>query len=141
MPIEILLVENDPRDAQMTQIALKDSKISVNLNQVEDGVEAMAFLYKQGKYTSMPRPDIIFLDLNLPQKDGRQVLAEIREDEALRRIPVVIMTTSEAEEDILKAYNLAANCYIVKPIDLNQFVKVVQSIKNFWFTIVTLPPE
>ena len=141
MPIEVLLVEDNPGDAQLTRIALEDSKISVHLNVVEDGVEAMAFLRKQEKYVKAVHPDIVLLDLNLPRKDGREVLAEIKGDENLRRIPVVILTTSQAEEDILKAYNLCANCYITKPVDFDQFVKIVQSIENFWFAIVKLPPE
>ncbi|WP_199339558.1 response regulator [Nostoc sp. FACHB-892] len=141
MPIEVLLVEDNPGDAQLTRIALEDSKISINLNVVEDGVEAMAFLRKQEKYVKAVHPDIVLLDLNLPRKDGREVLAEIKADENLRRIPVVVLTTSQAEEDILKAYNLCANCYITKPVDFDQFVKIVQSIENFWFAIVKLPPE
>lgn len=134
-------MEDNPGDVLLTKIALEDSKISVNLNVVEDGVEAMAFLRKQGKYLNMPHPDIILLDFNLPKKDGREVLAEVKADENLKRIPVVVLTTSQAEEDILKAYNLAANCYISKPVDFDQFVKIVQSIENFWFTVVKLPPE
>ncbi len=141
MPIEVLLVEDNPGDAQLTRIALEDSKISIHLNVVEDGVEAMAFLRKQDKYAKAAHPDIILLDLNLPRKDGREVLAEIKGDENLKRIPVVVLTTSQAEEDILKAYNLCANCYITKPVDFDQFVKIVQSIENFWFAIVKLPPE
>ena len=141
MPIEVLLVEDNPGDAQLTRIALEESKISIHLNVVEDGVEAMAFLRKQEKYVKAAHPDIVLLDLNLPRKDGREVLAEIKGDESLRRIPVVILTTSQAEEDILKAYNLCANCYITKPVDFDQFVKIVQSIENFWFAIVKLPPE
>ncbi|MBG1260545.1 response regulator [Nostoc commune] len=141
MPIEVLLVEDNPGDAQLTRIALEDSKISIHLNVVEDGVEAMAFLRKQEKYVNVAHPDIVLLDLNLPRKDGREVLAEIKGDENLKRIPVVILTTSQAEEDILKAYNLCANCYITKPVDFDQFVKIVQSIENFWFAIVKLPPE
>ncbi|MEH2325742.1 MAG: response regulator [Nostoc sp.] len=141
MPIEVLLVEDNPGDAQLTRIALEDSKISIHLNVVEDGVEAMAFLRKQDKYVKAAHPDIVLLDLNLPRKDGREVLAEIKGDENLRRIPVVVLTTSQAEEDILKAYNLCANCYITKPVDFDQFVKIVQSIENFWFAIVKLPPE
>jgi CheY-like chemotaxis protein len=141
MPIEVLLVEDNPGDAQLTRIALEDSKISIHLSVVEDGVEAMAFLRKQEKYVKAAHPDIVLLDLNLPRKDGREVLAEIKGDENLRRIPVVILTTSQAEEDILKAYNLCANCYITKPVDFDQFVKIVQSIENFWFAIVKLPPE
>jgi CheY-like chemotaxis protein len=141
MPIEVLLVEDNPGDVQLTQIALEESKISVHLSVVEDGVEAMAFLRKQEKYAATPHPDIILLDLNLPKKDGREVLAEIKADNTLKRIPVVVLTTSHAEEDVLKAYNLSANCYITKPVDFDQFVKIVQSIENFWFTIVKLPPE
>ncbi|MEH2154653.1 MAG: response regulator [Nostoc sp.] len=141
MPIEVLLVEDNPGDAQLTRIALEDSKISIHLNVVEDGVEAMAFLRKQDKYAKAAHPDIVLLDLNLPRKDGREVLAEIKGDENLKRIPVVVLTTSQAEEDILKAYNLCANCYITKPVDFDQFVKIVQSIENFWFAIVKLPPE
>jgi len=141
MPIEVLLVEDNPGDAELTRIALQDSKISINLNVVEDGVEAMAFLRKQDNYAKKPHPDIVLLDLNLPRKDGREVLAEIKSDDNLRRIPVVVLTTSQSEEDILKAYNLAANCYITKPVDFDQFVKIVQSIENFWFAIVKLPPE
>ncbi|WP_375466493.1 response regulator [Nostoc sp.] len=141
MPIEVLLVEDNPGDAELTRIALEDSKISIHLNVVEDGVEAMAFLRKQEKYVKAAHPDIVLLDLNLPRKDGREVLAEMKGDENLKRIPVVILTTSQAEEDILKAYNLSANCYITKPVDFDQFVKIVQSIENFWFAIVKLPPE
>lgn len=141
MPIEVLLVEDNPGDAELTRIALQDSKISINLNIVEDGVEAMAFLRKQDNYAKKPHPDIVLLDLNLPRKDGREVLAEIKSDDNLKRIPVVVLTTSQSEEDILKAYNLAANCYITKPVDFDQFVKIVQSIENFWFAIVKLPPE
>jgi two-component system response regulator len=141
MPIEVLLVEDNPGDAQLTRIALEDSKISVNLNVVEDGVEAMAFLRKQENYASAPHPDIVLLDLNLPRKDGREVLAEIKADQSLKRIPVVVLTTSQSEEDVLKAYNLSANCFITKPVDFDQFVKIVQSIENFWFAIVKLPPE
>ncbi|MBH8565366.1 response regulator [Nostoc sp. CENA67] len=141
MPIEVLLVEDNPGDAQLTRIALEDSKISIHLNVVEDGVEAMAFLRKQEKYAHVPHPDIVLLDLNLPRKDGREVLAEIKTDDNLKRIPVVVLTTSQAEEDVLRAYELAANCYITKPVDFDQFVKIVQSIEHFWFAIVKLPPE
>lgn len=141
MPIEVLLVEDNPGDAQLTKIAMENSKISIHLSIVEDGVEAMAFLRRQAKYAQAPHPDIVLLDLNLPKKDGREVLAEIKTDIALKRIPVVVLTTSQAEEDILKAYNLAANCYITKPVDFDQFVKIVQSIEDFWFAIVKLPPE
>ncbi len=141
MSIQVLLVEDNPGDAQLTRIALEDSKIPIHLNVVEDGVEAMAFLRKQEKYVKAAHPDIVLLDFNLPRKDGREVLAEIKADENLKRIPVVVLTTSQAQEDILKAYNLSANCYITKPVDFDQFVKIVQSIENFWFAIVKLPPE
>ncbi|MEH1833358.1 MAG: response regulator [Nostoc sp.] len=141
MPVEVLLVEDNPGDVQLTRIALEDSKIPIHLNVVEDGVEAMAFLRKQEKYVKAAHPDIVLLDFNLPRKDGREVLAEIKKDENLKRIPVVVLTTSQAQEDILKAYNLSANCYITKPVDFDQFVKIVQSIENFWFAIVKLPPE
>jgi CheY-like chemotaxis protein len=139
--IEILLVEDNPGDIELTRIALEDNKMSVNLNVAEDGVEALKFLKKQDQYQEAPHPDLILLDLNLPKKDGREVLAEMKADPILKRIPVVILTTSQAEEDVLKAYNLSANCYITKPVDLDRFVKIVRSIENFWFTIVKLPPE
>ena len=138
-PVRILLVEDNPGDARLAQEALKDSKVTNKLFHVEDGVEAMAFLRKQGKYADMPRPDLILLDLNMPKKDGREVLAEIKEDDDLKCIPVVILTVSKAEEDVLKAYDLHANCFITKPIDLSQFMKVVKSIEDFWLTIVKLP--
>ena len=140
-PIEILLVEDNAGDARLAQEALKDSKILNNVHVVEDGVDAMAFLHRQGKYAKSPRPDLVLLDLNLPKKDGRQVLSEIKSDEALKRMPVVILTTSKAEEDIVKSYDLHANCYITKPIDLEQFMKVVKSIEDFWLTVVRLPPK
>jgi two-component system, chemotaxis family, response regulator Rcp1 len=139
--IDILLVEDNPGDVRLTQEALKDSKILNNLSIVGDGVEAMAFLRKEGKYADVARPDLVLLDLNLPKKDGRDVLKEVKEDPILRRIPVVILTTSRSEQDILKTYDLHANCYINKPVDLDQFVNVVKSIENFWFSIVKLPPE
>ena len=137
--VEILLVEDSPGDIRLTQEALKESKISNNLHVVMDGEEAIAFLKKRDKFSEKPRPDLILLDLNLPKKDGREVLAEIKKDEDLKRIPVVVLTMSELEEDVLKSYNLYANCYITKPVDLNQFIKVILSIENFWFTIVKLP--
>ena len=139
--IEILLVEDNPGDADLAREALENSKVRNNLHVVGDGEAAMAFLRRHGKYAAAPRPDLVLLDLNLPKKDGREVLAEVKADDILKRIPVVILTTSKAEEDILKTYNLHANCYITKPIDLNQFIKVVQSIEEFWFTIVKLPPH
>jgi CheY-like chemotaxis protein len=139
--IEILLVEDNPGDADLAREALQTGKVRNILHVVGDGEAAMAFLRRQGKYAAAPRPDLVLLDLNLPKKDGREVLAEVKADEDLKRIPVVILTTSKAEQDILKTYNLHANCYITKPIDLNQFIKVVQAIEEFWFTIVKLPPN
>jgi len=140
-PIEILLVEDNPGDVRLTREVLKEGKLLINLRAVEDGVEALAFLRREGKYADATRPDLILLDLNLPKKDGREVLAVIKADEHLRRIPVVVLTVSQAEEDILKSYNLNANCYISKPVDLDQFIKVVKSIEDFWLTIVKLPPD
>jgi two-component system, chemotaxis family, response regulator Rcp1 len=137
--VDILLVEDNEGDARLAKEAMRDSKIFNTLHHVVDGEEAIAFLRKEGKYSLSPRPDLILLDLNLPKMDGRQVLAEIKSDEDLKRIPVVILTVSSAEEDILKVDNLHANCYITKPIDLNQFMKVVQSVEDFWLTIVKLP--
>jgi two-component system, chemotaxis family, response regulator Rcp1 len=138
-PIEILLVEDNPGDADLAREALESSKIRNNLHVVGDGQEAMDLLHQSGKYSAAPRPDLILLDLNLPRKDGREVLAEIKMDEDLKRTPVVILTISTAEEDILKSYNLHANCFITKPIDLHQFLHVVKSIEDFWLTIVKLP--
>jgi CheY-like chemotaxis protein len=138
-PVEMLLVEDNPGDARLAIEALKDAKVHNNLSWVQDGVEAMAFLRREGEYSDAPRPDVILLDLNLPKKDGREVLADVKGDEDLRRIPVVILTVSSAEEDIVKTYNLHANCYIRKPIDLDQFIKVVKAIKDFWLSIVILP--
>lgn len=140
-PIELLLVEDSAADVRLTREALKEEKIQNNLSVVNDGVEALAFLRRQGKYANATRPDLILLDLNLPRKDGREVLAEIKRDEGLKCIPVVVLTVSDAEGDILKSYNLHANCYIKKPIDLIQFSKVVKSIQDFWLTIVKLPPQ
>ena len=140
-PIEILLVEDNPGDARLTIEVLKDAKVHNNLTRVRDGVEAMEFLRREGKHREAPRPDLILLDLNLPRMDGREVLAAVKADEHLRRIPVVVLTTSDAEEDVLRAYNLNANCYITKPVDLDQFLKVVKTIKEFWLTIVKLPTE
>jgi len=138
--IELLLVEDNPGDVRLTRETLKDSKIKVELNVVEDGVEALAFLRREGKYAKAPRPDLILLDLNLPRKDGREVLAEIKQDPDLRRIPVIIMTISSAEEDILRSYNLHANAYVTKPLNLEQFGRITRAIEDFWFTIVKLPP-
>ncbi len=140
-PVEILLVEDNPGDVRLTRETLKDSKVLNHMSVVDDGVEAMAFLRREGKHVKATRPDLILLDLNLPKKDGREVLAEIKADEQLRRIPVVVLTTSSAEQDILKMYDLHANCYITKPVDLNQFSAIVKAIEEFWFTIVKLPPE
>jgi chemotaxis family two-component system response regulator Rcp1 len=140
-PIEILLVEDNPGDVRLTQEALKENKIRNTLHVAVDGVEAMAFLRREGKHARSPRPDLILLDLNLPKKDGREVLAEIKTDEDLKRIPVVILTTSSAEQDILKTYNLHANCYITKPVDLGQFIGVIRSIEDFWLAVVKLPPN
>ena len=140
-PIEILLVEDNPGDVDLARAAMEESKVRNILHTVGDGVEAMLFLRRKGKYTEVPRPDLVLLDLNLPKKDGREVLAEIKSDEDLKRIPVVILTISKDEEDILKTYNLHANCFITKPIDLSQFVKVVKAIEDFWLTIVKLPPN
>lgn len=139
--IEILLVEDSPADIRLTQEALKDGKIRNRLHVVTDGEDAMDFLHRRGEYTDAVRPDLILLDLNLPRKDGREVLSEIKQDENLRRIPVVILTTSHAEEDVIKSYELHANCYIVKPVDLDRFLEVARSIEDFWLTIVKLPPE
>jgi chemotaxis family two-component system response regulator Rcp1 len=141
LPIKILLVEDNPGDVRLTQEALRESKVRNTLYIVNDGLEAVAFLRRQGKYAQAVRPDLILLDLNLPKKTGLEVLQEINEDESLKRIPVVILTVSEAEEDIAKSYHCHANCYISKPIDLEQFFKVVRSIENFWLTIVKLPDE
>jgi chemotaxis family two-component system response regulator Rcp1 len=139
--VEILLVEDNPGDARLAREGLRECKIANTLHVVEDGVKAMAFLRRQGEFADVPRPDLVLLDLNLPRKDGRQVLREVKEDELLRLIPVVVLTTSEAEEDILKSYALYANCYVNKPIELQQFLDVVRSIENFWFTVVKLPPR
>jgi chemotaxis family two-component system response regulator Rcp1 len=140
-PVEILLVEDNPGDERLTREALKEGKVYSNLHWVKDGVEAMEFLRRQGKYKDVPRPDIILLDLNLPKKDGREVLQDIKNDAELKRIPVVVLTTSKAEEDVLRTYNLHANCYVTKPVDLEKFIVVVKSIDVFWLTVVTLPPN
>jgi CheY-like chemotaxis protein len=139
-PVEILLVEDNPGDVRLTKEALKEGKVYNNLHWAKDGVEALEFLRRQGKHASAPRPDIILLDLNLPKKDGREVLAVVKRDDDLKQIPVVVLTTSKAEEDVLKSYELHANCYVTKPVDLEKFIQVVQSIDRFWLTVVTLPP-
>jgi CheY-like chemotaxis protein len=138
-PAEVLLVEDSPGDVRLTREALKEGKVRNNLSVVSDGVEAMEFLRREGRYAQAPRPDIVLLDLNMPRKDGREVLAEMKSDESLKRIPVVILTTSEAEQDILKTYDLHANCYLTKPVDLEQFISIVKSVEDFWLTIVQLP--
>jgi two-component system, chemotaxis family, response regulator Rcp1 len=139
-PIEILLVEDNPGDVGLTMEALRGGRVRNTIHVVEDGVQAMDFLHRQGNYGAVPRPDLILLDLNLPKKDGREVLGEVKQDPDLKRIPIVILTSSAAEEDILRAYDLSANCYITKPVDLDQFLKVLKSIEDFWLVIVQLPP-
>lgn len=139
--IEILLVEDNAGDARLAREALREARVRNHLSWVSDGVEAVAFLRREGKYAQAPRPDLILLDLNLPRKGGREVLSEIKADDALKRIPVVVLTTSQAEEDIARAYQLSANCYISKPVDLDQFMRVVKNIEDFWLTIVRLPAE
>jgi len=138
-PIEILLVEDNPGDVRLTVEALKEAKVLNHLTVLKDGIEALALLRRQGQYAAAPRPHLILLDLNLPKKDGREVLAEIKGDETLRRIPVVVLTTSQDEQDVLKSYHLHANCYVTKPVDLEQFIRVVRSIEDFWLGIVVLP--
>ena len=138
-PVDILLVEDNPGDIRLTEEALIESKVCNRLYVAQDGIQAMALLRQEGEYASTPRPDLILLDLNLPKKDGREVLAEIKADDELKRIPVVVLTTSSAEEDVLKTYGLYANCYVTKPVDLDQFITVVKSVNDFWFSIVRLP--
>ncbi len=138
-PIMILLVEDNPGDARLTIETMKSAKVRNTLHVARDGIEAMAFLRQEAGFANAVRPDLILLDLNLPKKDGREMLADLKADPILRRIPVVVLTTSQAEEDIVRSYDLHANCYITKPIDLNQFIVVVKSIENFWLTIVSLP--
>ena len=138
-PIEILLVEDNPGDVRLTAEALKEGKVRNNMHVVGDGEKALAYLRREGGYEDAVRPDLVLLDLNLPRKDGREVLADMKADDDLKRIPVVVLTTSKAEEDILKTYDLHANCYITKPVDLDQFLRVVQSIESFWLSLVRLP--
>ena len=138
-PIEILLVEDNPGDARLTQEVLRGGKLSNHLSVIADGESALQYLRRRGEYHDRPKPDLVLLDLNLPGKDGREVLGEMKADPALRRIPVVVLTTSDAEADLLKSYDLYANCYIVKPIDLEQFVDVIRGIENFWLSIANLP--
>ncbi len=140
-PIEILLVEDDPGDVLMTREALEIHKVCNNLHVVSDGVDAMAFLRKEGAHRDAPTPDLVLLDLNLPRKDGREVLAEVKQDDVLRSIPVVVLTTSAADEDILSSYQLYANAYVTKPVDFDQFVQVVRQIDDFFITVVKLPPR
>jgi chemotaxis family two-component system response regulator Rcp1 len=140
-PIDILLVEDSPGDVRLTRELLKDSKVRNTLVAVDDGVEAMALLRREGKYRDAPRPDLILLDLNLPRKDGREVLAELKQDPELKRIPIVVLTSSKADTDVLKTYNLHANCYVTKPVGLEQFATVVKSIEDFWLAIVKFPPD
>lgn len=140
-PINVLLVEDNPADARLTLEAMRDSRLTVDVDDVRDGDQAMAFLRREGKYRDARYPDLILLDLNLPNKDGREVLSEIKADPVLMQIPVVILTSSKLEEDIARAYQLHANCFVSKPVDLDQFQKAVASIKDFWFTIVKLPQE
>ena len=140
-PIEVLLVEDSPGDVRLTREALRDAKVHISLHVATDGIEAMAYLERTGSHVNAPRPDLILLDLNLPKKDGREVLKEIKESPSLRIIPVVILTTSSSDADVLQSYHLHANCYISKPVDLDGFLKVVRSIDNFWLSIVKLPHE
>ena len=140
-PVEILLVEDNPGDVRLTKEALKEAKLINNLHVVGDGVEGLAYLKKQGKFSDEPTPDLILLDLNLPKKDGRELLAEIKEDQHFKHIPVIILTTSNAEADITESYKSRANCYITKPVDMNQFIKIVDYIEFFWSSIVKLPPK
>ena len=140
-PIEILLVEDNEGDVRLTREALKDSKVMNNVHHVVDGIEALDYLYHRGKYQDSVRPDLILLDLNLPRKDGKEVLAEIKRDDQLKKIPTVALTISSDEQDILKTYNLHVNCFITKPIDFEQFLKVIHSIEDFWLTVVKLPPN
>jgi CheY-like chemotaxis protein len=140
-PIEILLVEDSPSDATLTLEALEAGKVANKLNLVEDGVEAMEYLRRQGKFAKATRPDLIMLDLNLPRKDGREVLRELKNDPSLSIIPVIVLTTSRSDKDVLQSYQLNANCYITKPVDFQQFIDVVKTIEKFWLTVVTLPPK
>lgn len=139
--IEILMVEDNPADVRLTKEAFADAKVLNNMSVVYDGDEAMEFLCRRGRFADAPRPDLILLDLNLPKKDGREVLAEIKEDPDLRRIPVVVLTTSEDERDILRAYDLHVNAYVKKPVDLDQFMKIVEAVEDFWLSVVKLPPK
>lgn len=141
VPIEILLVEDNPGDARLTTEALRDAKVRNHLTVASDGVEALAMLRREGRHAAVPRPDLILLDLNLPKKSGREVLQEVKQDDALKHIPIVILTTSQAERDIVEGYRLQANAYVTKPVDLEQFLKVIQTIEQFWLEIVKLPRQ
>ena len=141
LPIEILLVEDNPADVDLTRELLAEAKVHNTMHVIADGVEALAFLRRQGRHTGAPRPDLILLDLNLPRKNGREVLAEVKQDPDLRRIPVIVMSISKAEQDILMSYELHANCFVTKPVDLDRFVEVVRSIEGFWLAVVKLPPH
>jgi two-component system, chemotaxis family, response regulator Rcp1 len=140
-PVQILIVEDNPADARLVREVMRDSKVLNEIHWVPDGVEALAFLRGQGKYADAPRPNLIFLDLNMPRKDGREVLAEVKADDRLKRIPIVVMTSSQAEEDVARAYDQHANCYVRKPIDFDQFHLVVKTLENFWFATVELPNQ
>ncbi len=140
-PVDILLVEDNPGDVRLTKEALKDAKVLNEIYVARDGVEAMQFVHREGSFAEAPMPDLILLDLNLPRKDGREVLAEIKKDPKLQHIPIVVLTTSKADEDIIKTYNLHANAYITKPVDLNRFVEIMHTLEQFWFTIVRLAPK
>ena len=140
-PVEILLVEDNPGDVRLAEEALRDAKMSNNLNVVSDGVEALAYLRREGGHANAPRPDLVLLDLNLPKKDGREVLGEVKLDPDLRTIPIVVLTTSDADADVVRSYQLHANAYVRKPVDFDAFIEVVRSIEDFWFSVVKLPPE
>jgi two-component system, chemotaxis family, response regulator Rcp1 len=140
-PIDILLIEDNPADVRLTREALKEAKVLNTLHIAGDGMEALAFLRKQGQFADSSSPDLILLDLNLPKKDGREVLAEIKQDESLKRIPVVVLTTSRGEEDVVRSYDLHANAYVTKPVDLKHFLEVIRTIEQFWLAVVTLPPN
>ena len=140
-PFEILLVEDNPGDVLLTQEAFREGRLAHRLSVAEDGEEAMRFLYRQGAYANAPRPDVILLDLNLPKKDGRELLAEIKDDPVLRYIPIIVLTTSDAEQDVWRAYKLHANCYLTKPVDLDDFMRKIRSFEEFWLTVVRLPSK
>ena len=140
-PVEILLVEDNPGDVRLAEEALRDAKMSNNLNVASDGVEALAYLRREGRHINAPRPDLVLLDLNLPKKDGREVLGEVKLDPDLRTIPIVVLTTSDADADVVRSYQLHANAYVRKPVDFDAFIEVVRSIEDFWFSVVKLPPE